>query len=272
MTFENGVEKIDHRVVDFCDNLKEVHIPETVYSIEDMELESGCSIYGLTGTEAERFAHSYGYPFVSQGKAAIGVPDLKVTAYSCNNMKPEIKSECLNADFYEYVLSKDKNFPKTGKYLYYQERSRYLSTDFYRLDKGTYYVFARAGRYDIDSTRKYSAWTKPVKMTVAVQAPGIPKIKSITVKGTTVTVTLNRLSGADGCAAVLAAGADKVGIQKVYQPYRILYSSGNKAATQFVFKNVKPGSYRLMTRGYKQGTSGKFYGKWGRYGKKITVL
>ena len=49
-----------------CPNLREIHIPAGVTSVDDHALD-GCgdvTVYGVTGTEAERFANAAGFSFV----------------------------------------------------------------------------------------------------------------------------------------------------------------------------------------------------------------
>lgn len=61
-----NVAAIERRAFADCMNLREIRIPATVLKVDDRALE-GCenvTVYGVKGTEAERFAKAAGFPFV----------------------------------------------------------------------------------------------------------------------------------------------------------------------------------------------------------------
>ncbi|MDO4272176.1 MAG: leucine-rich repeat domain-containing protein [Eubacteriales bacterium] len=270
---QTGVEKITRAAFYGCHNLKEIHIPESVYYIDpsNNELPDSCVIYGKSGSSAEEFANSGGYPFVSTGTSVLGTPVLSRKLVNGNCIEVTMNKRCYNAQFYDYVLTKDSKFPTSGKYLFRQNSSVELEQEFNVLDKGTYYVFARSGRILKNGKKEYSAWSKAVKTIVALQAPKPPTIKSVTVKGKTVTVVLNKAVGAAGYTGVLAYGSYKEGCQKLLVPDAVKYTA-NGTATKLVFKNVENARYKLLVRGYaKQKNGTKVMGKWRARAAKIQV-
>lgn len=61
-----NVVAIESRAFADCRFLREIHIPSTVLKVDDRALE-GCenvTVYGVTGSEAERFAYAAGFRFV----------------------------------------------------------------------------------------------------------------------------------------------------------------------------------------------------------------
>ena len=62
-----------------CEYLRAITIPATVSSIDDTAL-SGCenvTVYGMRGSEAERFAAAAGFPFIDQSPEPIDTPSGK---------------------------------------------------------------------------------------------------------------------------------------------------------------------------------------------------
>lgn len=61
-----NVAAIERRAFADCKTLREIHIPATVLKVDDYALD-GCedvTVYGVKGTEAERFAAAAGFTFV----------------------------------------------------------------------------------------------------------------------------------------------------------------------------------------------------------------
>ena len=64
-----NVAAIESRAFADCKNLREIHIPATVVKVDDHALD-GCekvTVYGVKGTETERFAKAAGFVFVDLG-------------------------------------------------------------------------------------------------------------------------------------------------------------------------------------------------------------
>ena len=61
-----NVAAIGARAFADCKNLKEIYIPAGVVSVDDRALEGceGVTVYGETGSEAQRFAEDNGFDFV----------------------------------------------------------------------------------------------------------------------------------------------------------------------------------------------------------------
>ena len=69
-----NVIAIEGRAFADCKTLREIHIPATVVKVDDHALE-GCervTVYGVKGTEAERFAAAAGFKFVDTNEGPVG--------------------------------------------------------------------------------------------------------------------------------------------------------------------------------------------------------
>lgn len=270
---EKGVEKLGLDLFEGCTSLEKVEIPETVYEIEDLGLREGCTVYGLSGSYAENYCKMNQIPFVSTGKTQIQTPKATANIVAGNTIRAELNKGYTNAEFYDYVLTKDKNFPKTGRYLYRQNSSKESRQDFECMDKGTYYLFVRSGRKTDDGKIEYSSWSEGVKAAVTIQTPKAPKIQKVTVKENTVAVTVSKVPEAKGYGIVLSKGRTKNGCQKLLKPASIVYASKNNKSVIYVFKDVnRKGQYCVLARTYTKDTNNKnVYSRWSGYSKMIQV-
>ena len=87
------------------------------------------------------------------------------------------------------MISKKSNMLQTGKFSKKVSSTGKPQASFRYLAKGTWYVAARSWVLDEQGNKVYGSWTKIKKIKITVVTPQQPKIKNITVKGNTVTVT-----------------------------------------------------------------------------------
>ena len=272
---EDGVEEITKDSVghlfDRCPKLTEIHIADSVRSIEGKMDAENCIIYGFTGSKAEAFCLENGISFISVGTVVLKLPEPKVKIRNGNNIILGQEGWSNNADFFDYVLAKDKNFPQTGNYLQKKEKLRVQEYEFRLLDRGTYYLFLRAGR-TVEETgeTEYTDWVEAQADIRFSPAPS--KIKKVTVKGSTVTVQIDSSARADGYGIVLARGRSKVGGAKYLQPEGIWYATKNNHSTVYTFKNVKNANYCVLARAWQKTDTGEnAYSQWSGYNKIIRV-
>ena len=81
---------------------------------------------------------------------------------------------------------------KTGKFSKTVSSTGKPQASFRYLAKGTWYVAARSWVLDAQGNKVYGSWTKVKKIKITVVTPQQPKIRDITVKGNTVTVTYTK--------------------------------------------------------------------------------
>lgn len=259
---KDGVEQLGNAFMS-CKSLKELYIPDSVYLIANLDPGKEAVVYGNTGSKAEKYCAQKGITFISLGTAVLEQPEITGKIVQGNNIVVGLKERCDNADFYQYVLSKSKEFPKTGEMLYQVKKTTATGYQFDTLDKGTYYLYARSARELPDGTEEYSQWTEAVKMTVSVQAPKAPVIRSVKVNGTTVTVTVGKVAGTKGYGIVLADHAVVDPVQNKTEPVQLYYVSSNNKSTVYTFKNTRTGDYCVLARTYTKNSKGQnVYSPW----------
>lgn len=262
VVLKDGVEQLGD-AFSGCKNLNELYIPDSVYRIAKLDPGENTVVYGNTGSKAEKYCAQKEITFISLGTAVLEQPEITGKIVQGNNIVVGLKERCDNADFYQYVLSKSKDFPQTGDVLYQVKKTTVTEYQFDTLDKGTYYLYARSARELSDGTDEYSQWTKAVKVSVAVQAPETPEIKSVKVNGTTVTVTVGKVSGTKGYGIVLADHAYIDPVQNQKEPVQLYYVSINNKSTVYTFKNTRTGDYCVLARTYTRNAKGQnVYSPW----------
>lgn len=247
-------------------------IPASVTRIEgDAFLGNDIGTFVVeNGSYAESYLEEHGYSY-DDGTEKIGTPKIKGTVFSGNSIRLALKSKCKNAQFYDYVITKDWFFPSSGNYEYRQNKSTALRQDFESMNQGTYYLYARAGRTE-NGKDVYGPWSERLTVTVSIKTPDSPKVQKVAINGSTVTVTVSQVADTRGYGIVLAANRTKNGCQKLLKPKNIRYASVGNKSTTYVFKNVKPGTYCVLTRSYtKEGNGKNVYSRWSGYYRKAQV-
>ena len=253
-------------------SISRVKIPASVTKIEkNVFNEDIGTLVVEDGSYGESYAKKNGLIY-DDGTEEVGKPKVQGTVYSGNNIRLSLKDKCKNAQFYDYVITSTPYFPGEGVYLYRQNKSTALKQNFENLSQGTYYLYARSGRRE-NGKDIYGPWSEKVEVTVSIQTPQSPAVQEVTVDGSVVTVTVSEVADTKGYGIVLASNRTKNGCQRLLKPKNICYASTANKSTTYVFKNVKPGTYCVLTRSYTKDSNGKnVYSKWSGYNKKIQVV
>lgn len=276
VVLKDGVEEVESWFEGSEKVLREMHMTDSIRKTPSPKRYINCTFYGFSGTKIEEACRYYDRPFVSVGISVFRKPELTAKIFSGNSVEVYQKDRVRSADYFTYVLTKDKNFPVTGKYIYKDRKYKGSeSCIFENLDNGTYYVFAQSARrkysYAPSDKMEYSGWSAPVKVQIT-QTLNPCKIQKVTVKGNTVTVTVKSVPGAEGYGIVLSEDRSKDGCQKLLKPLGIKYGSKNNTSTTYTFKNVKPGVYCVLARAYKKLGGGQtVYSKWSGYSRMISL-
>lgn len=260
VVLEDGVEVLGNT---FAADIKEFWIPDSVYDIGGLRIAEDGVVYGNTGSKADKFCEKNNITFISLGTAVLEQPVIKGTVQQGNNIILAMKDRCDNSDFCDFALAEKADFPETGKAVYKKEKTDSMGWMLKNLNKGTYYLFARSARYLSGDEIEYSEWTKPLKLTVAVQAPKAPVIKSVKVKGNTVTVTVGKVTGAQGYGIVLTSDAIWNRSQQQWEPEELFQVTKNNKSTTYTFTNVEHSGCAVMARTYTRDAKGQnVYSKW----------
>ena len=172
----------------------------------DFTLSKGQDYFMAFGTESlnGRVIHTDG-SITDENGAYLRPADTKISSYSIDRNKLTVKlaKGCAGAQGYDFVISRKSDMLKTGKFSKTVSSTGKPQASFRYLAKGTWYVAARSWVLDAQGNKVYGSWTKVKKIKITVVTPQQPKIRDITVKGNTVTVTYTKCKNATGYAMSL---------------------------------------------------------------------
>ena len=180
----------------------------------------------------------------------------KISSHSIDRNKLTVKLSkgCAGAQGYDFVISKKSNMLQTGKFSQTVSSTGKPQASFRYLAKGTWYVAARSWVLDVQGNKVYGSWTKIKKIKITVVTPQQPKIRNITVKGNTVTVTYTKCKNATGYE-ILLGNKYKTSAGEKYPVKKHLKRTGN--TTTVTFTNVKKGTWYVTIRAWNQTSKDK---------------
>ena len=182
--------------------------------------------------------------------------DAKISSHSIDRNKLTVKLSkgCAGAQGYDFVISKKSNMLQTGKFSQTVSSTGKPQASFRYLAKGTWYVAARSWVLDAQGNKVYGSWTKVKKIKITVVTPQQPKIRNITVKGNTVTITYTKCKNATGYE-ILLGNKYKTSAGEKYPVKKYLKRTGN--TTTVTFTNVKKGTWYVTIRAWNQTSKDK---------------
>ncbi|NSD51557.1 hypothetical protein [Blautia wexlerae] len=217
-------------------------------------LSKGQDYFIAFGTESlnGRVIHTDG-SITDENGAYLRPADAKISSHSIDRNKLTVKLSkgCAGAQGYDFVISKKSNMLQTGKFSKKVSSTGKPQASFRYLAKGTWYVAARSWVLDEQGNKVYGSWTKIKKIKITVVTPQQPKIKNITVKGNTVTVTYTKCKNATGYE-ILLGNKYKTSAGEKY-PKR---TEGKNTVT-VTFTNVKKGTWYVTIRAWNQTSKDK---------------
>ena len=179
--------------------------------------------------------------------------DASISSYSINKNKLTVKLSkgCAGAQGYDFVISKKSNMLQTGKFNKTVSSTGKPQAAFKYLSKGTWYVAARSWILDAQGNKIYSSWSKIKKVKITVVTPQQPKIKKVTVKGNTVTVTYTKCKNATGYEILIGSKYSTSANEK-YPVKEYVKRTGNTATV--TFKNIKKGTWYIGMRSWNKSS------------------
>lgn len=205
------------------------------------------------------------------GLKKVGVPAIKTVNVSGNKATVQLSASVEKAQGYDFVIGTDKDCIRTKKYDGGRKNITALKTDFKYVQKGTYYAYCHAWK-KVDGKKVFGGWSEPFKFTVTATTPATPKIKSVSVKGNTVTVVFNKIKNVTSYDTVLGK---KTANDSIYGKRPVDYGKLVKKSKSntVVFKNVKKGTYYVGAHAANRTGKGgkKIFGKWSG-ARKVVVL
>ena len=223
----------------------------------DFTLSKGQDYFIAFGTESlnGRVIHTDG-SITDENGAYLRPADTKISSHSIDRNKLTVKLSkgCAGAQGYDFVISKKSNMLQTGKFSQTVSSTGKPQASFRYLAKGTWYVAARSWVLDAQGNKVYGSWTKIKKIKITVVTPQQPKIRNITVKGNTVTVTYTKCKNATGYE-ILLGNKYKTSAGEKYPVKKHLKRTGN--TTTVTFTNVKKGTWYVTIRAWNQTSKDK---------------
>ena len=223
----------------------------------DFTLSKGQDYFIAFGTESlnGRVIHTDG-SITDENGVYLRPANTKISSHSIDRNKLTVKLSkgCAGAQGYDFVISKKSNMLQTGKFSQTVSSTGKPQASFRYLAKGTWYVAARSWVLDAQGNKVYGSWTKIKKIKITVVTPQQPKIRNITVKGNTVTVTYTKCKNATGYE-ILLGNKYKTSAGEKYPVKKHLKRTGN--TTTVTFTNVKKGTWYVTIRAWNQTSKDK---------------
>ena len=225
----------------------------------DFTLSKGQDYFIAFGTESlnGRVIHTDG-SITDENGAYLRPANTKISGHSIDRNKLTVKLSkgCAGAQGYDFVISKKSNMLQTGKFSQTVSSTGKPQASFRYLAKGTWYVAARSWVLDAQGNKVYGSWTKIKKIKITVVTPQQPKIKNITVKGNTVTVTYTKCKNATGYE-ILLGNKYKTSAGEKYPVKKYLKRTEGKNTVTVTFTNVKKGTWYVTVRAWNQTSKDK---------------
>ena len=225
----------------------------------DFTLSKGQDYFIAFGTESlnGRVIHTDG-SITDENGAYLRPANTKISSHSIDRNKLTVKLSkgCAGAQGYDFVISKKSNMLQTGKFSKTVSSTGKPQASFRYLAKGTWYVAARSWVLDAQGNKVYGSWTKVKKIKITVVTPQQPKIKDITVKENTVTVTYTKCKNATGYE-ILLGNKYKTSAGEKYPVKKYLKRTEGKNTVTVTFKNVKKGTWYVTVRSWNRTSKNK---------------
>ena len=225
----------------------------------DFTLSKGQDYFIAFGTESlnGRVIHTDG-SITDENGAYLRPANTKISSYSIDRNKLTVKLSkgCAGAQGYDFVISKKSDMLKTGKFSKTVSSTGKPQASFRYLAKGTWYVAARSWVLDAQGNKVYGSWTKVKKIKITVVTPQQPKIRNITVKGNTVTVTYTKCKNAIGYE-ILLGNKYKTSAGEKYPVKKYVKRTEGKNTVTVAFTNLKKGTWYVTVRSWNKTSKHK---------------
>ena len=225
----------------------------------DFTLSKGQDYFIAFGTESlnGRVIHTDG-SITDENGAYLRPANTEISSHSIDRNKLTVKlaKGCAGAQGYDFVISRKSDMLQTGKFSKTISSTGKPQASFRYLAKGTWYVAARSWVLDAQGNKVYSSWTKIKKIKITVVTPQQPKIRNITVKENTVTVTYTKCKNATGYE-ILLGNKYKTSAGEKYPVKKYVKRTEGKNTVTVTFTNVKKGTWYVTVRSWNRTSKNK---------------
>ena len=202
---------------------------------------------------------------IVESTAEIATPVISDVKVVGNKATVILSGDADGASGYDYVISTDKDCTTSKDYDAISKNQVKTSTTFKYVQKGTYYAYCHAWTRDKNGKKVFGDWSEGYEFKVKATTPAAPVITEVKVKGSTITVTYNKVSNAAGYDVVL--GTSSKNDNGELRPYRygdhkILNIDKNKVTVQF--KNVPKKNWVVGMHAFTKDpdTNKKVFSRW----------
>ena len=188
-----------------------------------------------------------------------------------NTVTPVLSSEVEEAVGYDYVIATEEDY-KNGR-VGVSKNILKTNTDFHYVQQGTYYAYCHAWKRNAEGKKVFGEWSNIVKFTVTATTPSTPTVKSVKVKGNTVTVTYTVSKDATGYDVILGSAVKTVNGEKRPVDYGTLVKKNIKGnVVTATFTNVPAGKYYAGVHSFNRTSENgsKVFSKWSN-SRAVTV-
>ena len=208
---------------------------------------------------------------IVEAKPEVGKAMISDVVVKGNVATPVLSGDVDGAVGYDYVIATEEDY-QNGR-VDISKNILKTNTNFYYVQKGTYYAYCHAWKRDENGKKVFGAWSNIYKFEVTATTPSTPKITSVKAKGNTVTVTYTASKNATGYDVVLGNSVKSVNGEKRPVDYGTLVEKNIKGNVVTVtFKNVKKGTYYAGLHSFNRTSEDgkKVFSKWSN-AEKVTV-
>ena len=209
---------------------------------------------------------------ISDADAKVGTPLLTNVVVKGNTATPVLSGDVDGAVGYDYVIATEEDY-KNGR-VDISKNVLKTNTNFYYVQEGTYYAYCHAWKRDENGKKVFGEWSNIKKFEVTATTPSKPSIKSVKVKGHTVTVTFTASKNAKGYDVVLGEAVKKVnGENRPVEYGKLVVKNIEDGVYTATFYNVPDGKYYAGVHSYNKSSNDgkKVFSKWGYRKKAISV-
>ena len=203
---------------------------------------------------------------------AVGQAMISEVRVSGNTVTPVLSGDVDGAVGYDYVIATEED-TQNGR-VDISKNVLKTNTNFYYVQKGTYYAYCHAWTRDENGKKVFGEWSNIKKFTVDATTPSKPSIKSVKVKGHTVTVTFTASEDAKGYDVVLGEAVKKVnGENRPVEYGKLVVKNIEDGVYTATFYNVPDGKYYAGVHSYNKSSNDgkKVFSKWGYRKTAISV-
>ena len=209
---------------------------------------------------------------IVEAKPEVGKAMISDVVVKGNVATPVLSGDVDGAVGYDYVIATEEDY-QNGR-VDISKNILKTNTNFYYVQKGTYYAYCHAWKRDENGKKVFGAWSNIKKFTVDATTPSKPSIKSVKVKGHTVTVTFTASKDAKGYDVVLGEAVKKVNGENCPVEYgKLVVKNIEDGVYTATFHNVPDGKYYAGVHSYnkKSNDGKKVFSKWGYRKTAISV-